>query len=251
MTCTPCTGAAQALDELAGGAAFDVALVDLHMPAMDGLQLALALREQPTGRNLPLVLLSDVQSRLTPQHQSLFDAVLTKPIRATGLRDAVADALTLSGAHLRKLETAGGQRTGDGPAIRVTRPLRVLLAEDNLVNQKVAQLMLGKLGHHVDTVSNGQEALDAVHRAPYDVVLMDVQMPVLDGLATTARIRTELPPGRQPYILALTASALAEDRAACMTAGADAFLSKPVLQRELDKALNAAHLPLLQTAADA
>ena len=115
----------------------------------------------------------------------------------------------------------------------------MLLAEDNLVNQKVAQLMLGSSGHYVDTVGNGLEALQALHRRPYDVVLMDVQMPVLDGLAATQRIRAELPDDRQPYVVALTASALTADRDAATAAGADGFLSKPVRQAELDGALAA------------
>jgi CheY-like chemotaxis protein len=140
-------------------------------------------------------------------------------------------------AALAALETAGGRRAPDGPALARPAPLRVLLAEDNLVNQKVAQLMLSRSGHYVDTVGNGREALDALHRRPYDVVLMDVQMPVLDGLAATRQLRTELPAQRQPYVVALTASALPEDREACAAAGADAFLSKPVRQADLDAAL--------------
>ncbi len=123
---------------------------------------------------------------------------------------------------------------------RASGPLRVLVAEDNHVNQKVAQLMLSRLGHHVDTVGNGLEAVRALHGAPYDVVLMDVRMPVMDGLHATRVIRAELPADRQPRIVALTASALVEDRAACLSAGMDDHLAKPVRLSDLAAALGAA-----------
>jgi CheY-like chemotaxis protein len=119
-------------------------------------------------------------------------------------------------------------------------PLRILLAEDNPISQKVAQLMLAKLGHHVDTVSNGLEAVEAVSRGTYDVVLMDVQMPELDGLAATRRIRAELPAGRQPTIVAVTAGTLAEDQAACRLAGMDAHIAKPLRPQALRAVLASA-----------
>ncbi|HEU0101458.1 MAG TPA: response regulator [Mycobacteriales bacterium] len=237
MTCVDVAEPAAALQLVAGGARFDIAVLDMEMPLMDGQQLALTLRELPAGRALPLVLLSSVQARLEQQNTPLFAAVLMKPTRAAVLHDALAAVLAPADAALAALETAGGRRAPDGPALARPAPLRVLLAEDNLVNQKVAQLMLSRSGHYVDTVGNGREALDALHRRPYDVVLMDVQMPVLDGLAATRQLRTELPAQRQPYVVALTASALPEDREACAAAGADAFLSKPVRQADLDAAL--------------
>ncbi len=114
----------------------------------------------------------------------------------------------------------------------------MLLAEDNLVNQKVARLMLGKLGHRVDTVGNGREAVTAVHRQTYDVVLMDMQMPEMDGLEATRAIRAELRPDDQPRIIAMTASVLVEDRTACKAAGMDDYLGKPVRQEKLAAALD-------------
>jgi CheY-like chemotaxis protein len=125
-------------------------------------------------------------------------------------------------------------------------PLRVLLAEDNLVNQKVAQFMLGKLGHRVDTVANGLEAVQALRSADYDVVLMDAQMPVLDGLAATRLIRSEFPADQQPHIIAMTASVLIEDRTACRAAGMNDYLSKPVQMSDLTSALT----PLLDSVQD-
>jgi PAS domain S-box-containing protein len=137
------------------------------------------------------------------------------------------------------------QPPGGGP------PLRILLAEDNAVNQRVGQLMLGKLGHRVDVVTNGADAVQALRNVEYDVVLMDVHMPEMDGLAATRLIRSEFPPDRQPRIIAMTASALVTDRNACATAGMDDYLAKPVRQRDLVRALGAAHLtePLEDTPA--
>jgi PAS domain S-box-containing protein len=232
MVCTDLAEPGAALALVAGGAAFDVALLDLHMPGTDGDELAQQLRTHPAGRALPLVLLSDAAARLDAAQAPEYAAVLSKPLGRAALRDAVVGTCLPAAEIVPAPETAGGRRRGDGPA-----RLRVLLAEDNPVNQLVAQLMLGQLGHQVDTVANGLQAVEAVHREVYDVVLMDVQMPVLDGLAATGRIRAELPPGRQPYILALTASALAEDRTACLAAGVDAFLSKPVRQTDLGESL--------------
>lgn len=125
-------------------------------------------------------------------------------------------------------------------------PLRVLLAEDDPVNQKVAQFMLGKLGHRVDTVGNGLEAVQALRAADYDVVLMDVQMPILDGLEATRLIRSEFPADRQPHIIAMTASVLAEDRAACRASGMNDYLPKPVNLPDLTSALT----PLLDLGHD-
>ncbi len=218
---------AVALQLISAGKVFDVAILDMHMPGMDGQMLASALRELPAGRDLPLVLLSSLQSRLQPEHRAMFVARLTKPARAQLLRERLLQAVAPAEAAMAWLETSGGHRAYDAPRVSAP-PLRILLAEDNAVNQKVARLMLTKSGHRVDTVSNGIEAVAAVHRAAYDLVLMDVHMPELDGLAATRRIRAELPPQRQPRIAAMTASALVEDRTACAAAGMDDYLAKPV-----------------------
>jgi CheY-like chemotaxis protein len=114
----------------------------------------------------------------------------------------------------------------------------VLLAEDNLVNQKVGQLMLRKLGHRVDIVGDGREAIDAAQGGGYDVILMDVQMPEVDGLEATRAIRSKLPEGAQPRIVAMTASVLVEDRTACSAAGMDDYLAKPVRIESLAAALD-------------
>lgn len=241
------------------------------MPVMDGAHLAGALRAHPAGADLPLLLLSSLQTRLPVGQRALFHAALTKPARADVLHDALLAALQPAAAALHAIETAGGHRATDGPppatvagAVGVTGPvtggaavhaavaataapvdapasprsLRVLLAEDNVVNQKVARLMLAKLGHRVDVVANGLEAVDAVRLGGYDVVLMDVQMPELDGLEATRIIRTDLPPDRQPPIVAMTANVQLEDRAACTAAGMDDYLAKPVRLTDLAAVLD-------------
>ena len=237
MDCTAVELPAQALELVASGRSFDVAVLDMHMPDLDGQQLALALRELPAGRQLPLVLLTSLQERPDPHSSALFAAVLSKPARAAVLRTRLAAVLAPVETTLHALETAGGRRCADAPDVTGSAPLRVLLAEDNPVNQKVAQRILAKLGHQVDTVGNGQEAVEAVRCGSYDVVLLDVQMPYVDGLQATQLIRTELPAARQPHIVAVTASVLVEDRVACARAGMDAYLAKPVRPAELSAVL--------------
>ena len=238
MRCVDVASAAEALDVVRGGARFDVAVLDMHMPDVNGVELATELRRLPDSQDLPLLLLSSITWRAEPDQQQLFDAMLTKPTRASTLHSTLSRIL--AGTTAAPVADAA---TRDTPW---HTPLRILLAEDNQVNQKVAQLMLARLGHRVDTVANGLEAVEALRRANYDAVLMDVQMPVLDGLEATRRIRAELPANRQPHIVAMTASVLVEDRTACRAAGMDDYLAKPVRAPELTAALT----PLLHTTDD-
>ncbi|HEX4966616.1 MAG TPA: two-component regulator propeller domain-containing protein [Thermoanaerobaculia bacterium] len=136
------------------------------------------------------------------------------------------------------------------PRLAERLPLRILVAEDNSVNQRVALLLLERLGYSADVAGNGQEALDALARQPYDVILMDVQMPRMDGLEATRRIHAGWAPAQRPRVLAMTASALVADRNACLAAGMDGFLSKPVLIRELQAALRGVATQAAQPAAN-
>ena len=215
---------------------YDVVLLDMHMPHLDGVALATSLRQLPGWQAVPLLLLTSLGQRPA-------DAVdldlghLTKPVKAAALRTAVAQAL---GAREQERQRAA--------AAPVAGRLRVLVAEDNVVNQKVATLLLQRLGQRPDVVGNGQEALEAVRARHYDLVLMDVQMPVLDGLEATRRIRAELPANRQPRIVAMTANALLEDREACLAAGMDGYLAKPVRAHELSAALGSVAVSLAVSA---
>jgi CheY-like chemotaxis protein len=197
---------------------------------MDGAQLAARLRAEPAGRDLPLVLLTSLDSHLPAEAAKLFAGLHTKPVRSAALRSVLMEILDPASA--------------DGPAVPVTdhapalaARLSVLLAEDNIVNQKVAQGMLHNLGHSVDIVADGHAALDALLAQDYDVVLMDINMPAMDGLDATRAIRAQIPAQRQPRIVAMTASGLPEDRRACAQAGMDDYLLKPVRPAELAKAL--------------
>jgi signal transduction histidine kinase/CheY-like chemotaxis protein len=166
-------------------------------------------------------------------HGATFHVTATLPEAAGMVATARADA-----------GPTVGQERGINPVEPDQRPpsehLRILLAEDNLINQKVAVRVLEKLGYRTDTVADGLEAVDAVTRRPYDVVLMDVQMPNLDGLEATRRIRSIPAPARQPHIIAITANAFADDKDQCLAAGMDDFLSKPVRSEDLAAALHRA-----------
>ncbi|WP_337059795.1 hybrid sensor histidine kinase/response regulator [Kineococcus sp. G2] len=251
--CTGTASAGEALALVAAGRAFDAALVDMHMPDTDGEQLANALRALPTGRELPIVLLTSGQRHPSAAAAGVVDATLSKPVRTGLLESTLRDLLSgrAPAAPAAPAGPAGGtvpaaRRTPTGAPVPATGPdgdgtgrsLRVLLAEDNAVNQRVAQLLLARFGHDVDTVADGRQALRAVLAGRYDVVLMDLHMPEMDGLQATRRIRAEVPADRQPRIIALTASVLSEDRDACAAAGMDAHLTKPVRARELESALS-------------
>ncbi len=173
-----------------------------------------------------------------PQQRPVGGACSREPVgrcperKPSSLFDALAEAVG---------RTDGGEPSVDGggptSSSAAARQLRILVAEDNLVNQKVALRVLDKLGYRAEVAGNGLEALHAVERQPYDVVLMDVQMPEMDGLQATRRIRSDLPPSKQPHIIATTANAFAEDRAQCLAAGMDDYLSKPVRRDDLAAAL--------------
>ena len=199
------------------GARYDVVVLDMHMPDLDGM----GVRALPHGADVPLVMLTSLGQR--PAGSGDLGLVhLTKPVKAAALRSTLARVL-------------GGavSSTPVDAAPRELPRLRLLLAEDNVVNQKVATLLLERLGQRPDVVSDGAEAVAAVLDRDYDLVLMDVRMPVLDGLEATRRIRAGSPAWRQPRIVAMTANALAEDREACLAAGMDEHLGKPVRPQEL------------------
>jgi CheY-like chemotaxis protein len=162
-----------------------------------------------------------------------FAAFLSKPLKPSHLYDALINIFSEASEHsLARAPGSPSARKADGVV-----PLRVLLAEDNVVNQKVAVLLLEKLGHRADVAANGLEVMQAMKRQPYDVILMDVQMPELDGLEACRRIHREWPPNQRPRIVAMTASAMEEDRQACLDAGMDDYIAKPVRLPNLQLAL--------------
>jgi CheY-like chemotaxis protein len=163
-----------------------------------------------------------------------FAAFLLKPIKPSQLYDVLVGILAKEAEVAKAPEVA---RQFDGEMGK-RHPLRILLAEDNAVNQKLALRLLERFGYRADMAANGVEAIRAVERQPYDVVLMDVQMPEMDGLEATRQICARWGVGERPRIVAMTANALAEDREACLAAGMDDYLSKPIRVEELVAALH-------------
>jgi len=215
----------EALAALDRGEAFDVGVIDFQMPEMDGMTLVGKLRTRLGDATPPLILATSVGSELPAERveQSSLWATVSKPIKTTQLSDLLVDALTgarspTGAAHDAPLRP---ELPADGPA------LRVLVVEDNRVNQMLAVSMLAELGYSADVASDGHEALDALERQGYDIVFMDVRMPRMDGLTAARRIRDRWPVEQRPRIVAMTANALADDRTACLEAGMDDFLPKP------------------------
>jgi len=218
----------EALAIVERGDPLDLAIVDMHMPGMDGRELAHRLRA--LRPELPLVLYTSLGGGEEPD--PVFATVLAKPVKQSQLFDVLVSLL--SDVVREPARDVGGPAT----ALGERHPLRILLAEDNTVNQQLALLLLESMGYRADVAANGLEAVDAVDRLPYDLVLMDVQMPEMDGLEATRRIRAS-GPSTQPRIVAMTANAMQGDREACLAAGMDDYLAKPIRTEELAAALAA------------
>ncbi|WP_165774526.1 response regulator [Candidatus Viridilinea mediisalina] len=224
----------EALDWLKRGDPCDLAILDMQMPGMDGTQLAAAICDGLLAQAPPLVLLTSLGRREEDLRAGYFAATLTKPVKPGQLYHVLLDVLTGSTNH----RSASAEPTSGFDATMATRmPLRILLAEDNIINQRVALKMLGRLGYRADVAANGLEVLDALARQHYDIVFMDVQMPELDGLEAARRINRELAAERRPYIIAMTANAMQGDRELCLAAGMDDYISKPVRVEDLVLAL--------------
>ena len=214
--------------QLALGESFDLVVVDMHMPHMDGVTLARRLRDMKP--ELPRVLFTSLGRREV--EEDLFAAVMMKPLRQSQLFDTLVTVLHHEAAHAP--EPPAAPRLDAGMAAR--HPLRILLAEDNAVNQKLALRLLGQMGYRADVAADGVEAVECVQRQPYDLVLMDVQMPEMDGLEAT-RMLVERLGDRRPRIVAMTANAMQGDREACLDAGMDDYLTKPIRVDALVQAL--------------
>jgi len=211
------------------------------MPEMEGLQLASEIRAIRDAHPLPLLLFSSLGAPRDDPRFELFAAHLIKPLKPSHLYNALAQVFALQPVRVP------AQRADEGAldeTLGASHPLRILLAEDNATNQKLALLILERLGYRAAIAGNGLEALEAVARdaelAPYDVILMDMQMPELDGLEATRRIRAQFAPESQPYIIALTANAMQGDRELCLAAGMNDYVSKPIRVPELVTALKKA-----------
>jgi signal transduction histidine kinase/DNA-binding response OmpR family regulator/HPt (histidine-containing phosphotransfer) domain-containing protein len=225
----------EAVAWIRAGERFDLALLDLHMPGMDGIELAERARDEALARGappMPVLILSSVGVR--DRRSEAVARELTKPVKPSALFDA---AVTVLGVAESGPGAAPDRHAHERPG--ESHPLRILLAEDNVVNVKLALRLLERLGYAADVVENGFEVLSALEAADYDVVLMDVQMPEMDGLEATRRIRARWP-NRRLWIVAMTANAMGGDREMCLAVGMDDYVSKPVRPELLAAALEAA-----------
>jgi PAS domain S-box-containing protein len=227
----------EALAQVQAGVPFDVAILDMQMPDLDGLMLAEQLRRTRKAQALPLVMLTSLGRREINTRGVEFAAFLHKPIKPSQLYNAL-NSLFVEQEQAQPLEkgtAAAGPQFDLGLGQRL--PLQILLAEDNTVNQKLALRLLERMGYRADVVANGLEALQALQRQRYDVILMDVQMPEMDGLEATRAIHESWPAEQWPRIVAMTANAMQGDREECLAAGMDDYLTKPIQIKALQETL--------------
>ena len=231
------TGGEEALALLrctaADGRPFQLAILDMQMPGMDGMMLARAIRSDPATAFLPIILLTSMGQFATDGEETAdIQALLVKPVKQSRLFDCIASVMAQ--ARGRMAQPVSGKAEGLKPGTNghsvheAGTPVRILLAEDNLVNQMVALGQLKKLGYAAEVASTGTEVLAKLEEEPFDLVLMDCQMPELDGYETTRQIRAMAEPFRQPYIIALTAHATQVAIDQCRESGMDDYVSKPV-----------------------
>ncbi|MEH2297381.1 response regulator [Nostoc sp.] len=234
---------------------YDIAVVDMQMPEIDGMTLGEQIKANSAIAGLPLIMLTSTNQRDEIQRALKigFAAYLVKPVKPSRLLDTI---MTILGTQLEQEETEirsqetevriqkSGLKNSDNNSndhSPVSPKLRILVAEDNLVNQKVALKQLQSLGYSADVAGNGKEVLQLLEKIPYDLILMDCQMPVLDGLETTKEIHrwqeSNFASGYRPVVIAMTANAMKEDQQMCLDAGMDDYLSKPVMKEKLAQAL--------------
>ena len=230
MNPSAAASAAEALDLVQHGHGFDLAVLDMHMPDVDGLALAAAIRKTEPGLALPMILLTSIGLRFETgsDADALFAARLNKPVKPAVLLEAMLRTL---GQRRQAVAAAAA------PAESAQGSIEILVAEDNAINQKVIRQQLRRLGYRADVVGNGVEVVEALERQDYGVILMDMQMPEMDGIEATRRVRRRFTGSKAPWIIAMTANALPGDRERCLEAGMDAYLPKPVILDDLRTAL--------------
>lgn len=234
METTVTSSGKEALSMLRNKQHLDLAILDMQMPSMDGVALGKQIHLLPDYKNLPLILLSSIGNPEIEKYikQVNWSATLTKPIKQSQLSDILLKVCNRENNNFQSFNIINNNLPFDN--IASIAPLKILVAEDNIVNQKVITNILKRLGYRADVVANGVEVLETLRRQSYDLILMDVQMPEMDGLTATRQIRTlwNTPHsnfyGDIPYIIAMTANAMEGDREICLSAGMNDYLSKPV-----------------------
>ncbi|MBD2294866.1 response regulator [Anabaena sphaerica FACHB-251] len=221
----------------------DIAILDMQMPEMDGLTLAAEIRKLPHGKQLSLVMLTSMGNGQIHKNGQLINldlaAFLTKPIKKSHLVNILTSIFSHQFVTIKEKENIDHLTPSKFDSQMAERiPLKILIAEDNVVNQKVATNILQRLGYRADVAANGLEVLTALRRQPYDVILMDLQMPEMDGLTATRQICQEWPRSSRPWIIAMTANAMQGDREKCLEAGMNDYTTKPIRIDELTNALS-------------
>jgi CheY-like chemotaxis protein len=233
----------EALQWLERGDRVDVVLLDIALPELDGLLLARRIQQHHSPQTLPLVLLAPAGLSEAAIHDSgaVIAAIVSRPVKPAHLIHTLGRVLTRQYPADTQPHPNGKPLNHDGTPDTTSQtlaPLRILLAEDNRLNQKIALALLERAGYQADVVVNGREVLEALKQQAYDVILMDVQMPEMDGIEATHYIRRAVPPEQQPCIIAMTAHALKYDRENFLSQGMDDYISKPVKPQVLMDALN-------------
>ncbi|MEM7656227.1 MAG: response regulator [Bacteroidota bacterium] len=235
LSCVVAKSGQEALD-LLSKTKVDLILTDMFMPGMNGKEMVGKIQQQFTP-SPPAILLTSLGEVAQMRRSGLFAAVVPKPTKQSVMLAALSEAFSQTGPTSASSNPAHFQDDSQFPdeEVGLHFPLKLLLAEDNLVNQKVAQRMFSKLGYQIKVVGDGRKALEAAKETPFDIIFMDMQMPDLDGIQATRAIRRELPPNEQPQIIAMTANAMSSDRERCLAAGMNDYLSKPFKKEDLRK----------------
>ena len=230
----------EALAQVQAGTLFDVAILDMQMPEMDGVMLAEQIRHHQDAQALPLVILTSLGRREVNTRGVEFAAFLHKPIKPSQLYNMLISLFAEQEQEQPRLSRAEVIETRFDARLGQRLPLHILLAEDNTVNQKVALKLLERMGYRADVAANGLEVLEALQRQSYDLILMDVQMPDMDGLEASRVIHEGWSTEQRPRIVAMTANAMQGDREECLAAGMDDYLTKPIQVKALQEALERA-----------
>ena len=230
---TASLSAADTLSKLDHDSNFQLLITDMEMPEMNGAVLAQVVKENHP--HIPIIMLSSIGDETKNKFPGLFSSILIMPVKQHQVCQAIQKALNQQAASP---VSVGAGRNILSANLAIEHPLRILVADDNMINQKLIERALGKLGYLSDMVQNGREAIEKAATNTYDVILMDVQMPDMDGLEATTHIRGQY--HHQPHIIAMTANAMSEDREICFRAGMDDYLSKPMKLEDLVQALKKA-----------
>lgn len=228
--------AQEALDVLEKDSAFDLIITDMQMPEMDGLELTKEIRKQERFAKVPIICLSSIGNELynDPKAKAIFSRILSKPVKQKYLVEAILQSLNITIQEKKKEEDVKPEIS---EKLALEYPIKILIAEDNPTNQKLALFVLNKLGFQPDIANNGVEAVKMVAQNKYDLILMDIQMPEMDGLEATKQIIKKYPKEERPMIVAVTANAMQEDKEICLQAGMDDYISKPFKINDLIKTI--------------